>query len=307
MREKLRLIITGSNGYLGQHLVSFFSEKGFDVFAISRGQNQNNTTESFKYFSVDLINESAIKEIIHSINPDVIIHNAAMSKPDLCHNNREECTLQNVTATDYLLAASQIINPYFIYLSTDFIFGENGPHSEDDTPNPLNFYGQSKLVAEQSVKESGLLYGIVRPVFIYGPCYENMRPTFLHWVKNNLEQGKSIKVVSDQLRTPTYVFDICKGINLMIEKRFIGDMHLAGKDLVSPYQMAVAVANSLKLNIDLIEPVTSESFPEPVVRAKKSGLKIDKAREMLGYKPVSFEEGVRLTFDLDTRILKNLF
>jgi dTDP-4-dehydrorhamnose reductase len=296
MNKKHRLIITGSNGFLGQHLADYLSQREFEVFGLSRGDNQNMITSKLNYSSVDLTNNNAVKEAIETIKPDIIIHNAAMSKPDSCHNNREECMLQNVAATNYLLEASLTINPYFLYISTDFIFGEDGPHSEDDKPNPLNFYGKSKLFAEEAVKSSGLNYGIVRPVFIYGPSYGNMRPTFLHWVKNNLEQGKGIKVVSDQQRTPTYVYDICQGILSMIEKRVNGVVHLAGKDIVSPYQMAIAVAKELNLNPDLIGPVTSETFPEPVIRAKKSGLKIEKAKEQLGYDPVSFEEGIKLTF-----------
>ena len=82
----------------------------------------------------------------------------------------------------------------------------------------------------------------------------------------------------------------------MIEKRITGDFHLAGRDILSPYQMAISVANILGLDASLIEPVTSETFPEPVVRAKHSGLKIDKARNILGYEPISFEEGIHLTF-----------
>ena len=295
----MRIIITGSNGFLGQHLVNFLSQRQFEVFALSRGPNQNSITQGLKYHSLDLTNNDAVMEAIEVIKPHVIIHNAAMSKPDTCHNFRDECLLHNVTATQYLLDASQIIKPYFLYVSTDFIFGENGPHSEDTVPQPLNFYGESKLKAEQLVKESSLDYGIMRPVFIYGPCYENMRPTFLHWVKTNLEQGKEIKVVSDQIRTPTFVNDICKGIETMIIKRFIGAIHLAGKDIISPYEMALSVAKELKLNSKLIIPVTSDTFPEPVIRAKRSGLIIDKAKTYLNYHPTSFDEGIKQSFLVD--------
>ena len=293
----MSVIITGSNGFLGQHLTDFLSKKGFSINALSRGENQNIITQGLNYNSVNLTNEQEVNAAIAQIKPTIIIHNAAMSKPDVCHNNQEECKLQNVTATEFLLKASAQFNPYFIYVSTDFVFGENGPHNENETPAPLNYYGQTKLMAEQLVKQSGLEYGIMRPVFIYGPAYENMRPTFLHWVKNSLMQNKTIKVVHDQRRTPTYVYDICQGILAMIEKRVIGDFHLAGKDILSPYQMAIAVAETLKLDTNLIEPVTSDTFPEPVIRAKQSGLKIDKAREILGYEPISFEEGIRLTFN----------
>ena len=294
----MRIIITGSNGFLGQHLTDFLSKQGFEVIALSRGGNQNRITPQLKYIGIDLIDSAGVNAVIEQIKPNVIIHNAAMSKPDVCHNNQEECRLQNVEATSYLLNAAAPFNPYFLYVSTDFVFGEDGPHAESETPAPLNYYGQTKLMAEQLVRQSGLAYGIMRPVFIYGPVYENMRPTFLHWVSNSLKQNKNIKVVNDQKRTPTYVYDICKGILAMIEKKVIGDFHLAGKDMISPYQMAVAVAETLKLDANLIEPVTSETFPEPVIRAKNSGLKIDKARKILGYEPISFKEGIKRTFEL---------
>ncbi len=292
------IIITGSNGFLGQHLTDFISKTGLSIYALSRGENQNKITNEINYFSIDLTDEEAVKRIVENIKPSVIIHNAAMSKPDVCHANQRECKMQNVDSTYFLLKAAAPYKPYFLYVSTDFVFGENGPHDENEKPAPLNYYGETKLMAEQLVRASGLDYGIMRPVFIYGQSYENMKPTFLHWVQNSLLQNKPIKVVNDQKRTPTYVYDICKGILSMIEKRAIGDFHLAGKELLSPYQMAVSVAEILKLDANLITPVTSETFPEPVIRAKKSGLKIEKARTQLDYNPISFQEGIRLTFNL---------
>jgi len=238
---------------------------------------------------------------LQSHQPSIIIHTAAMSKPDECNSNKDLCVLNNVTATEYLLNAARSFSPHFIYTSTDFIFGENGPHSEEEKPDPLNFYGESKLMAEDLVKKAGLVYSIVRPVFMYGRVWEGMRPSFLHWVKNNLEQHKPIKVVNDQLRTPTFVEDICKGIEAIILHTAEGDFHLAGKDFISPYQMAVMVAAVLKLDSSMIEMVSSDTFPEPVKRSKRSGLKIDKAIQVLGYAAVSFEEGIRLTFPDDVK------
>jgi dTDP-4-dehydrorhamnose reductase len=124
-----------------------------------------------------------------------------------------------------------------------------------------------------------------------------MRPSFLHWIKNNLEHKKKIRVVSDQVRTPTFVTDICRGIETIINNKQQGVYHLAGKDLLSPYEMALAVAEFLQLDAALIENVTSDTFKEPVRRAKRSGLKIAKARNMLGYEPVSFTQGIQLTFN----------
>lgn len=295
----MKVLITGANGFVGQHLTLFLAERNYDVIACSRGECRIPTRNSFEYYSIDLTNEQDVSDLIESVAPDIIVHTAANSKPDDCHINRDACLQQNVEATKYLLKALSGISDQarFIYLSTDFIFGEDGPHSEDDITGPLNFYGESKLLAEQAVKASGLSHAIVRPVFIYGPVWDGIRSTFLHWIKNSLEQGKQIKVVSDQTRTPTFVVDICKGIESIIVLKQEGDFHLAGKDLLSPYDMAVAVASFLKLDAALIENVTSESFKEPVQRAKRSGLKIDKAKRLLFYNPADFAKGVELTFN----------
>jgi dTDP-4-dehydrorhamnose reductase len=291
------ILITGCNGFLGQHLIHFFAAKQYKVIGVGRGDCRITNVLPFVYAEVDLTNQQQVENCLQQYRPDIIVHAAAMSKPDECDKNKALCTQHNVDATRFLLQSALSFSPHFIYISTDFIFGEDGPHSEDDVPLPLNFYGESKLQAEQIVRASGLLFTIVRPVFIYGKLFSDMRPSFLHWVKNNLIQNKPIKVVNDQFRTPTYVKDICKGIETIMQQPSYGDFHLAGKDIISPYQMAVMIAKHLGLNEQLIEEVNSSTFPEPVIRAKRSGLKIDKAISELHYQPVSFEEGVRLSFE----------
>lgn len=297
----MNILVTGGNGFLGQHLIKHFSAQPYTITATSRGENRIPQTIPFKYFPLELTDAGSVASLVAQTQPDVIIHTAANSKPDDCETNKHACLQNNVETTRYLLQgfkALQTTTSLFIYLSTDFIFGENGPHSEDDTAGPLNFYGQSKLLAEELVINSGVNYAIVRPVFIYGDIWPGLRPSFLHWVKNSLEQNKKIKVVSDQQRTPTYVYDICNGIQSIIQQHKTGTYHLAGKNVVSPYNMAVTTARVLGLDENLIENVTSDTFPEPVQRARRSGLKIDKAVAELGYSPVSFEDGVRKTFGL---------
>jgi len=287
-----KILITGANGFLGQHLCLFLLDKGYEIVATGRG-NCRVPVKDLHYHQCDLTESKEVKLLLNAHSPAVIIHTAAMSKPDECNADKASCLKANVEATRYLLQAGY---SHFIYVSTDFIFGDNGPHEEDDVANPLNFYGQSKLQAEELVKATAGKTTIVRPVFIYGQIWEGLKGSFLHWVKNNLEQSKPIKVVSDQLRTPTYVIDICKGIETIIDKQSTGVYHLAGKNIVSPYDMALTTAKVVGLDASLIEKVTADTFPEPVKRAKRSGLKIEKAQRELGYEPVSFEEGVRLTF-----------
>ena len=293
----MKVFITGANGFLAKHLSVFLSDKGFEVHCSHRSTNLLFINSAIKFHFLELTNVSSVYEIVNNIQPDIIVHAAAMSKPDECENDHAACLLNNCTVTQYLVKAAEKINAHFIYISTDFIFGENGPHSETDIPNPLNYYGISKLLAENAVKSSALLYTIVRPVFIYGAQISGMRNSFIQWVQQNLQSGKIIKVVNDQFRTPSFVTDICWGIEQIILLKKQGDYHLAGKDICSPYSMAITVAKVLDLDIRLIEEVNSNSFPEPVRRAKKSGLKIDKAIKELNYNPHTFEEGVRKSFN----------
>jgi dTDP-4-dehydrorhamnose reductase len=294
----MKVVITGANGFLGHHLTVFFVANHFTVFAFGRNDCRIPNRELFTYQSVELTDEEAVAIAIQKIQPQVIIHTAAMSKPNECEQNKKLCVANNVNTTTYLVAAANKIKAKFIFISTDFIFGEGGPHHEDDMPAPLNFYGESKLIAEKMVQANALQFAIVRPVFIYGKIWDGIRPTFLHWVQNNLRQGKPIKVVSDQQRTPTFVNDLCEGILAIITKQASGTFNMAGKDVISPYQMAITVANVLGLDASLIENVTAATFPEPVKRAKQSGLYITKAKQQLNYQPISFEEGVRLTFSV---------
>lgn len=298
INRPLKILITGGNGFLGQHLSLFLKNKNFDVVAAGRNGSRLPISLNIPFYSIDFVQLEEVKKMLHILQPNVIVHTAAISKPDDCEKNKEECLLQNVKITELLVKNFEKLdlgNKHFIFTSTDFVFGEGGPHSEEDLPAPLNFYGESKLLAEQVVKKFSQINTIVRPVFIYGQVWEGLRPSFLHWVKSNLEQGKRIKVVNDQLRTPTYVEDICEGIYKIIKLKKGGIYHLAGKDILSPFQMALQVAQMFNLDKSLIESVTSDTFPEPVKRSKHSGLKIQKAIKEINYKPQNFKNGIKLS------------
>jgi dTDP-4-dehydrorhamnose reductase len=294
----MKLLITGANGFLAQHLCVYFNERGFDVHGTYRNQTVLQKHATISYHYLELTDVSSLDILVSKLEPAIIVHAAAMSKPDECNINQDACIKNNVDVTKYLVEACIKINAQFIYVSTDFIFGENGPHSELDQPDPLNFYGTSKLMAEKLVKSTLTKFTIVRPVFIYGSTWEGMRSGFIQWVADQLKTGNPIKVVNDQFRTPTYVVDICKGIEQIIVYQKTGEYHLAGSEIYTPYQMAIKVAKLLGLDESLIEAVTSANFPEPVIRAKRSGLKIDKAIKELTYKPLSFEEGIRKSFNI---------
>lgn len=300
----MRILITGANGFLGSHLAHFFSQKEVEVFSTGRGPCRDKYREkNVDYRAAELTNKKDIQQLIQTIMPDVIIHTAAMSKPNDCHIHREECLQINVEATRYLLGAATAITPqkkvHFIFLSTDFIFGENGPHAENAIPGPLNFYGESKLMAEKIVSAGEIAYTIVRPVFVYGPIWEGTRGGFIQLIKNSLENNQPVMVVTDEERTPTFVGDFCKGISAIIERSKTGIFHLAGKEILSPADMAITTAELLGLPSQLLEKVKGEDLKQVVVRPRKSGLKIQRAINELDFDPVHFEEGLRQSFSIE--------
>jgi dTDP-4-dehydrorhamnose reductase len=293
----MKIIITGSNGLLGQHLIKLLIETtGHTIIATGRGTSRLpfEVSDLFDYFSLDITDGIAVNDFILSHEPEVIIHAAAMTQPDECEQNEIACWNVNVTATRFLLDAAQKINARFIYISTDFVFdGTQGPYKETDAPGPVNYYGSSKLAAEKSVMQSRLQWAIVRTVLVYGNILVGNRSNVISWVRENLLNGKAIKVVSDQQRTPTYVEDLAKGILLVIEKNATGIYHISGEEQMSPYDMAVATADYLQLDKSLMTKVDAATFTQPAQRPLKTGFIIDKAKMELGYQPTNFKDALK--------------
>jgi dTDP-4-dehydrorhamnose reductase len=293
----MKILITGSNGLLGQHLIKLLIETtAHTVVATGRGTSRLpfEVSDLYDYFPLDITDGIAVNDFILAHEPEVIIHAAAMTQPDECEQHEIACWNVNVTATRFLLDAAQKINARFIYISTDFVFdGEHGPYKETDTPGPVNYYGSSKLAAEKSVMESKLPWAIVRTVLVYGNILVGNRSNVISWVKENLVSGKAIKVVSDQRRTPTYVEDLAKGILLVLEKNAAGIYHISGEEEMSPHDMAVATADYLSLDKSLMTKVNADTFTQPAQRPLKTGFIIEKAKKELGYQPTSFKDSLK--------------
>lgn len=290
------ILITGSNGLLGQKLVSLLATQNqFRWIATARGQNRLKLSQPFEFATMDITQPRQIQEVFARYKPDILIHTAAMTQVDECELNKESCILHNVTAVEYLVKTAQQYNTFFIHLSTDFIFdGTAGPYDENATPNPISFYGQSKWEAEKIIQQSSLLWAIVRTVLVYGVAQDMSRSNIILWVKKSLEEGKKIKVVDDQWRTPTLAEDLAKGCFLIAQKQATGIFNISGKDLLTPYQMALATADFFKLDKSLIEQANATTFTQPARRPPRTGFIIEKARKMLGYEPCSFQEGLAI-------------
>jgi dTDP-4-dehydrorhamnose reductase len=297
----MKILVTGANGLVGRQVVRLLVEEGkFDVHATGKGPCRIVTGKksSFVYHNLDLASHKKTQVFLEKLSPSVIIHLGGMTQPNDCELDKVSCWKINVGGTRAIVRAAQQAKSYLIYVSTDFVFdGEEGPYDETAEPAPLSTYGESKLLAEQMVQMSGLPHAIVRTVLVYGPPVTSVRNTFPFWVKDQLERGNKIKVVNDQVRTPTFVNDLAKGILLVLMKHAQGIYHISGNETTTPYQLACSIADLFGKDKSLITPVDASTFEEPAKRPLKTGFIIDKATRELGYVPISLDEGLRIIFD----------
>lgn len=294
----MKILITGANGLLGQKLVALLAaEKDLQVIASGRSENRLPATgrEGYRYTLMDVTDRENVIDIIGDYQPDTIIHTAAMTHVDECELNQEACHKANVDATGYLVEACETFQVHLVHLSTDFIFnGEEGPLDEDANPDPVNFYGKTKLASEELLRKSRCDYSIIRTVLVYGVGFDPAQSNIVLWVINSLRNKKEIQVVNDQWRTPTLVEDLAEGCFLVAKNRALGVYNISGKDLLTPYQMAMTTAEVFELDKSLIHETDSDTFKQPARRPLKTGFKIDKAIRELGYSPHSFREGLEL-------------
>ena len=295
----MKILITGANGFLGYYLVEQLLARKFSVIATGKGECRLPFTHAinFQWLSMDFTDPFSIHDVFEKVKPDVVVHAGAMSKPDECELDQMKAYLVNVEGTIQLLINAEEIKSFFIFLSTDFVFdGERGMYSENDLPHPVNYYGRTKLEAEEAVKEYEYDWAIVRTVLVFGKNRSGNK-NFLEIIREKLEKRIGYNVVDDQVRTPTYVEDLARGIVSIIEKKATGVFHLSGKDKMTPYQMAIRTAALLNFESSVLKKVTAGSFSQPARRPLKTGFKIDKAAKELGYQPVPFEEGLKKTFE----------
>ena len=285
---------------VGSNLSKVLSQSTHKILATGRNDcrlPKDYLHQHFSYSPLDIRKREDVLKTVESFQPDVIIHAAAITQVDDCEQNKTICYSTNVDATDYLIEAAEEVNARICYLSTDFVFsGENGPYMESDLTSPVNYYGMTKELAEQHLMQSNLGWTILRTILLYGKADHLNRSNFIYWVKNNLEAKKHINVVSDQIRTPTYIPDLTEAIIRSIEKGAQGVYHISGRDILSPYQMAIEVARKLNLDEHFIHPVDADSFQQLGKRPLKTGFVIEKAERELNYFPKSFKEALDLIF-----------
>lgn len=292
----MKILITGSNGLLGQKLVGQCLKRKINFLASSKGVNRNNDCPYENYISLDICDVNNIQDVFNAYAPTHVIHTAAITNVDYCEENPEECEQVNVVATQLLFEASQKCKAHFQLLSTDFVFdGLKGNYEESDQPSPLSVYAKSKVDGENLLlNSSNNNWSIVRTIIVYGIGNNLSRSNIICWAKDVLSKGQEITIVDDQFRAPTWADDLAWACLRICDLNEKGIFHISGPETMSIFDLVNRVAKHFELPADKVKPISSSQLNQAAKRPPKTGFNLRKSQEKLGYSPKTLEETLDL-------------
>ena len=285
-----RVFVTGVNGQLGHDVSNELSKRGYVVLASDISKEYNGIDKNInynKYYSLDITNKEAVDKIIEETRPDVIIHCAAWTAVDLAEEetNKPKVYAINVEGTRNIAEACKKIDAKMLYLSTDYVFnGEgNSPWKTDDKDySPLNYYGKTKLEGEIAVSSILDKYFIVRIAWVFGLNGNNFIKTMIKVGKTHNE----VRVVNDQIGTPTYTFDLARLLVDMIETDKYGYYHVTNEgSYISWYDFTKEIYKQYGLDTKVIPVSTLEYGLSKAKRPYNSRLDKSKLKEN-GFEPL---------------------
>lgn len=286
----MKILVTGSSGLLGAELVSLALKDGHRVLS-AYNSHQPIGGEPIH---LDLAELEAIVPAVRKAAPEIIIHTASVTDVDLCEQKPDLARLVNGEATGKIAEAAVEVQAYMIHVSTDYVFdGNTGMYQENDTPNPVNSYGKSKLLGEQLVRETAAKHSIIRTSVVYGWGRKH-RPNFATWVLASLRSRHVLRVVNDQYASPTLNLNLAEMIWDLSKKRLEGIFHLAGATRTNRYNFALRIADAFHLDPWPVEEVSYKEIDWKARRPRDSSLDVSKATRLLDRKPLKLKPSLEL-------------
>lgn len=249
MKNQRTILVTGAGGQLGKELM-MLEQHEFQLIGLTRDE-------------LDITDQNACLEVLERYKPYAVIHCAAYTAVDKAESDQDEAFRVNRDGTYYLVLASERVGSKFIYISTDYVFDGQGivPYQETDKTAPLTIYGQSKLAGEIAVTSNHSKYFVVRTSWVYGQYGQNFVKTMLSLA----EQNKPLKVVADQIGSPTYTYDLAKLLLQLVNTEHYGIYHASNAGTCSWFEFAQAIFKVAQLDVDVM-PCTTDEFPRPAPR-----------------------------------------
>ena len=294
----MKLLITGASGLFGSKLARLAVDRNFEVYSC----DVQELPVCGNFVKFDVSNKGMVDSAFGRVKPDVVVHAATLTDVDKCETNKELAWKVNVEGTKNVVDAANAAGSFIIYVSTDYVFnGEKGRYTENDIPDPIQYYGLTKLKAEEIVKTQAE-YFIARPSVIYGATPAAGKINFALWVIETLRKEERIRIVTDQWNTPTLNSNLAEMTLEIVDRRLTGTFHLCGATRVSRIEFAKSIADTFGLNKGLIDPAVSSQFTWAAKRPMDSSLDTTKAQQVFKHKPLELDAALKqLRLELSTK------
>ena len=257
----MKVLVTGVKGQLGYDVVRELQKRGHEAVGVDIDE-------------MDITDAAAVERVMTEVQPDAVIHCSAYTAVDRAEEDIEICRRVNVDGTENIAKICKKLNCKMLYLSTDYIFSGDGerPWEPDDEASPLNAYGQSKYDGELALKKYVEKYFIVRISWVFGINGNNFIKTMLRLGREN----GAVKVVDDQIGSPTYTYDLARLLVDMIESDRYGAYHATNEGICSWYEFAKEIFRAAGMDNVSVTPVKSGEFPVKAKRPKNSRMSKEK-------------------------------
>ncbi len=272
-----KVLVTGGNGLLGTKMVGLLLARGRQPVSASLEPScLNRFLGDFPYYQLDITDPRAVGELIADVRPEAVIHTAAFTAVDACETQREVSWRVNVDGTANVASACREWGARLVHISTEYVFdGEGGPYTEDDVPNPVSHYGLTKLESEKAVKERCSDWAIARTTVLFGEA-PNVRPSFVAWLVDKLGKGEPVRVVDDQIGSPTLADNLAEMLLAILDSGRQGVYNTVGDSIIDRHSFAVIAAELFGLNPALIQRIKTSELNQPAPRPLKAGLIMDR-------------------------------
>lgn len=288
----MKVLITGSSSLIGYKVISKFLKNGYEVIALYLSHGLNISDLYVKKFKVDITEYDDIYKVFEIFHPRIVVHLAAYADVDGCEINRDIAWRTNVLGSINIVKLASKYSKHIVYLSTDYVFdGERGDYEEYDVPNPVNYYGLTKLCGEIAVLSSNINYSIVRASSLYG--FGPGKKNFAKILIEKLSGGEEVRALIDQYTTPTHVSLLAEAILEIVKEQHTGIFHIVGEKY-SRYEFALKIAEVLGLNKNLIKSAKMNEFNWIAKRPRDSALKCDLSKKILKTEFHSMEKALKL-------------
>ncbi len=289
---KKKALITGSNGLLGQKLVQAFLPE-YDVYGVGTKPEALLHLKGYSYSRCDISKQREIVDLVKSIGPDIIVNSAAYTDVDGSEVNRDACWQVNCVGVKNLGVAAKRVDAFLVHISTDYVFdGRSGNYAEDSKPNPLGYYGRSKLAGENELILTGAESAIARTMVLYG-MGSGLGPNFATWLIDKLSRGEAVNIVDDQFGHPTLVDDLAQGVKRIAKLRKQGVFHVTGRECDSRYGFAVTLAEVFGFDASLINRIQTRDLNQKAPRPLNSSFDLSKLRNEIGIELGGIKEGLK--------------